>query len=83
MLIHHGIDPPRTHNIRDLGVQIERDTPERLTAHLHDAAHELTQYAVESRYPDVLGDVPERDVELAVSTAGDIFEWALGVLGLP
>jgi HEPN domain-containing protein len=82
VLIHHGIDPPRTHNVRDLVAQVERDTPDRLPEPLHDGAHDLTQYAVESRYPDVLGDVPERDVEAAVTTAGDIFEWALGILGL-
>ena len=81
VLILHGIDPPRTHNIRELYLRVELDTPERLPAHLHDAAHVLTQYAVDSRYPDAFGDVPAAEAEAAGHTAAEIVMWATERIG--
>lgn len=82
ILIAHGVEPPRTHNIRELSALIGRDTSHELPEHLYYMANLLTQYAVESRYPDMLGDVSEDEVTAAVSTAEDVFAWALETLGL-
>jgi HEPN domain-containing protein len=82
VLIAHDVEPPRTHNIRELSALIESRTPHEMPEHLYYMANLLTQYAVESRYPDELGDVSEDELETAISMAGDVFAWALEALGL-
>ena len=74
VLVHYGIEFPYTHNIARL-ITIGRDSNLQWRDDLDEAA-ELTQYAVESRYPGVGRPLGAADRDLAVLIARKLLTWA-------
>ncbi len=78
LIIALGKNPPRTHNIGRLLIEIEEggiNTREVVDAKV------LTDYAVETRYPDFEEEVTEEEAEEALALAKKVVEWAGERLG--
>jgi len=71
-LVWKQIDFPKTHNIANL-LDLLSEADKSLAISL-DAASVLTKYAVETRYPGDLPDIPQRDAQLAVTIAEEARE---------
>ena len=82
LLVAHDVEPPSTHDIRELSVLIDAHTPHELPEHLYYPAIELTKYEAEFSRPTELGDVPEADVEAAVDAAQHVGDWVLDTLNV-
>ena len=67
ILTMHGIEAPRTHDVRRL-VQLAMSTAPEL-AGLEGSADLLTEYAVAIRYPDEWREIDEEEVRKAVAVA--------------
>ena len=72
LLVHHGVTPPRTHN---LTVLLEK-LPSGCTPPEAERLKELTAYAVDARYPQGWGEVTGEDYREAVELAAATVEWA-------
>ena len=78
LIIALGKNPPRTHNIGRLLIEIEEggiNTREVVDAKV------LTDYAVETRNPDFEEEVTEDEAEEALTLAKKVVEWAGERLG--
>jgi len=78
VLISHNVEPPYTHDIAKLISAIEAsgiEWPDRL-----DDAAGLTRYAVQTRYPGVVGPVPEEHHSRSVAVARAVLAWAERVI---
>jgi HEPN domain-containing protein len=72
------IDFPRTHDIGELLALLnksEQKVPQELWK-----ADELSQYAVETRYPGPAEPVTRREYRRAVATAQKVVKWAEGIV---
>jgi HEPN domain-containing protein len=67
ILTMHGIEAPRTHDVRRL-VQLAIPTVPEL-AGLEGSADQLTEYAVAIRYPDEWREIEEEEVRAVVVAA--------------
>ena len=72
LLVQEGLDIPRTHSIRALLDLLppEIDAPDGVVE-----AAELTEYAVEARYPGALESVSEQEHVRAVALAQAVVRW--------
>ena len=75
VLIAHGIDFPRTHNVGTLA-ELVPDAAALPDSVPDDALRGLSAYAILSRYPGDLEDVSEADYEEALDVASHVVEWA-------
>lgn len=78
LLVHRKIAFPKTHAIGELLTLIQGsgiEVPEQLRA-----AAELTEYAVEARYPGLSEDVTEDEYRQAVELAERTVHWVEGIL---
>jgi HEPN domain-containing protein len=78
VLVFRGIDFPKTHDIRDLLTLLDPDKsgiPEKVWS-----AIDLTDYAVESRYPGRADPVTEEEYHEALVLAEIVFNWAEDVI---
>lgn len=77
VLIHHGIEPPRTHNLERLidllPVSITRERTLTQSAR-------LTIFATSSRYPGSQERVDEDEYIEAVRLAQDVVNWAAALI---
>ena len=73
VLVALGRQPPRTHSIEHLLYLIEK-----MGINVEDVweAAELTDYAVEARYPDFEETVTEDEAERALHLAKTVLRWA-------
>ena len=62
-----NIEAPKTHDLRRL-IQLSVDLPE--LSDLLESADELTEYGVQSRYPDLSHSIDQNQLEQAVETTG-------------
>ena len=81
VLIGAGVRPPRTHDRDVLVTRVEalRVVPPEVAA----AGGVLNRHAVQTRYPDDLGEVEETEWQQAVAVAGAVVAWAEQVLRAP
>ncbi len=73
LLIHRGIDFPRTHvleTLLDLLTAAGVEVPPQV-----DEAFVLTQYAVETRYPGEWEPVSPEEARQALDTAAEVLTW--------
>ncbi|GIV78979.1 HEPN domain-containing protein [Litorilinea aerophila] len=75
LLIQRGIVFPRTHVLEYLLDLLKKDGATIPPA--VDAAIQLTQYAVETRYPGVWEPVTEEEARAALDTAALVFNWVI------
>jgi HEPN domain-containing protein len=73
VLLHLGIEVPRTHSIRALLDRLPEDL--QLPAMVDEAA-ELTEYAVEARYPGATESVTDEEHARAIELAQAVVDWA-------
>ncbi len=68
VLVQHGIEVPRTHDIRLLARRLEEASvlPPGLDV---DGARVLTRYAVDTRYPDDIEPIDRAEAETAIALA--------------
>ena len=74
VLLHHGVRFPYIHDIRELINLLKRkavNVPARV-----GKARELTNYAVETRYPGLSEPVSEEEYRDAVALAETVVRWA-------
>lgn len=72
-LIHHEIEPPRTHDLEEIlgrGSEIEEDIDR-----LRSTVEGLTDYGVAPRYPDTGITVSPYDAEQAIRAAREVQAW--------
>lgn len=73
LLVHRRIAFPKTHAIADLLTLAQKDgieIPEEILQ-----ASELTEYAVEARYPGLFEDVTQEDYAQALGLAERVLAW--------
>jgi len=70
VLVHHGVDFPKTHDIQEILDLLAPINP-RLVQSVQDTIV-LTQYAVETRYPTELPDPDENETTAALALAGKV-----------
>ena len=78
VLIHHGIEPRKTHDIAHLLALLPANAPPPPAA--EDMAS-LTSYAVMLKYPGDYEDVTEEDYREAVRIATSVYAWAERIVG--
>lgn len=78
VLIHHSIEFPYTHSIARL-ITVTKENAISWPAELDDAA-ELSDYAVQLRYPSAYVEVTEEEYVQAIAVAEKVFQWAEGVV---
>ena len=78
VLIHLGIEPPRTHLIEKLVLLLSENLPQppELTASVR-----LTDYAIETKYPGREDLVTEDEYREAIRLAEAVVHWAAGIIG--
>jgi HEPN domain-containing protein len=79
VLLHRGIEPPRTHDLGRLLSALE-ESGEAVPADVK-AAVELTPFAVIGRYPGPLRAITEEEYEQAVVLAERTVAWAAERIG--
>jgi HEPN domain-containing protein len=77
LLISYGKPFSKTHNIRTLLDQIQKEI--NIPDDIQISAI-LTDYSVESRYPGDVEPVTKKEYREAVKIAEDTYNWALGLL---
>ena len=72
LLIYYGIEPEFTHNIEILLTELKKltDIPEKV-----NKAAELTNYAVQTRYPGEYDEITKEEYDKAVKVAKDCLDW--------
>jgi len=73
VLIQHGIEPPRTHNLETL-IDLLPASLTRISALIQSAR--LTVFATSSRYPGNQESIDEEEYIEAVRLAQDVVRWA-------
>ena len=74
VLVFHGIDFPKTHDIAEL-LTLLNQSGQRVPEEFWKA-DELTHYAVETRYPSEEEPVTEEEYREAVALAEKVVRWA-------
>ena len=74
VLIHREIDFPKTHDIGELLTLVDQ-AGEKIPRAFWKA-DDLTQYAVETRYPGPAEPVTRKEYREAVAVAGKVVKWA-------
>ena len=72
LLIYYNVEPEFTHNIELLINELKKftDIPEKV-----NEATDLTNYAVQTRYPGEYDEITKEEYEKAVKTAKDCLDW--------
>jgi len=72
LLIYYGIEPEFTHNIEILLKEIKKftDIPENIKETV-----QLTNYAVQTRYPGEYEEITKEEYKRSVKTAKDCLNW--------
>ena len=78
VLVHRGIDFPKTHNIRSL-LELLDPTGSQISKEIWKAMS-LTNYAVETRYPGPAEPVTRSEYREAVALAENVVKWAAGII---
>ena len=78
VLTHRGIDFPKTHDIGELLTLLDQ-SGERIPRAFWKA-DDLTQYAVETRYPGPAEPVTKKEHRKAVALAARVVQWAEKIL---
>jgi HEPN domain-containing protein len=78
VLIRHGIDPPRTHN---LGALLDSLPAEVASPPSPEAVVSLSRYAAATRYPGSFEPVTGAHFDEALRLAEAVVEWAEGIVG--
>lgn len=78
VLVFRGIEFPKTHDLRVL-LMIADPTGRELPEEIWQAA-DLTDYAIEPRYPGMGEPVSEEEYRKAVATAEQVVQWAEGII---
>jgi HEPN domain-containing protein len=73
LLIHNNIIFPKTHNIAKL-IQLLKDNNFNISEKIVDAVI-LTQYAVETRYPEDYEKIDEIEYQEALNIAENVYNW--------
>ena len=81
VLVHRGIDFPKTHNIRSL-LELLDPTGSHISKEIWEAMS-LTNYAVETRYPGPAEPVTRSEYRKAVALAENVVKWAAGMISTP
>jgi HEPN domain-containing protein len=74
VLVHRKIDFPKTHNIRAL-LELVDPTGTQISKEIWQAI-DLTNYAVETRYPGPAEPVTRNEYQQAVALAQKVVKWA-------
>jgi HEPN domain-containing protein len=74
VLVHRKIDFPKTHNIRAL-LELVDSTGSQISKEIWQAIN-LTNYAVETRYPGPAEPVTRNEYRQAVALAEKVVKWA-------
>lgn len=80
-LIHHEVEPPRTHDLEEIlgkGAEIEGDI-----VRLRSTVEGLTDYGVAPRYPDTGITVSSEDAAHALQAAREVRAWINQALSGP
>ena len=72
LLIYYGVEPEFTHNIGVLLFELEKHT--EISENIKDAM-DLTNYAVQTRYPGAYEDVTKDEYERALKIAKECLDW--------
>ena len=72
LLIYYGVEPEFTHNIGVLLFELEKYTD--ITENIKDALN-LTNYAVQTRYPGSYDEVTKEEYEKALKIAEKCLSW--------
>jgi HEPN domain-containing protein len=77
LLIFYGVEPEFTHNIELLIKELKKftDIPEKI-----NEATELTNYAVQTRYPGEYDEITKEEYEKAVKIAKDCLDWVESII---
>lgn len=78
VLVHRQIDFPKTHNIRAL-LELLDPQGKEISQDIWDAV-ELTNYAVETRYPGPAEPVTRSEYRKALAIAQKVVEWSEGIV---
>ena len=78
VLVHRGIDFPKTHNIRSL-LELLDPTGSQISKEVWEAMS-LTNYAVETRYPGPAEPVTRNEYREAVALAENVVKWAASII---
>ena len=78
VLVSHGIDPPRTHNIGTLLDRLSGDMPTPPSA---EAIGDLSRFAAVTRYPGSYEPITEEHYREALHLAEAVVRWAEEVIG--
>jgi HEPN domain-containing protein len=72
LLIYYGVEPEFTHNIEILLKEIKKftDIPENIKE-----SAQLTNYAVQTRYPGEYDEITKEEYEKSVKIAKDCLHW--------
>ena len=73
-MVHRRIDFPKTHNIRAL-LELTDPTGSQISKEIWQAI-DLTNYAVETRYPGPAEPVTSNEYRQAVALAQKVVKWA-------
>lgn len=79
MLLARGIDFPYIHDLGEL-LRLLDDSGEKIPQQVRDAS-QLTDYAVEARYPGLAEPVSQEEYEEALAIAEDVLRWVEARLG--
>ena len=72
LLIYYGVEPEFTHNIGVLLFELEKHT--EITVNIKDAM-DLTNYAVQTRYPGSYDYVTKEEYDRALKIAEECLDW--------
>ena len=72
LLIYYGVEPEFTHNIGRLLNELEKFT--EIAENIREAM-DLTNYAVQTRYPGEYDDITKEEYEKAVKIAKSCLDW--------
>ena len=77
LLIFYGVEPEFTHNIELLINELKKFTgiPDKV-----NEAAELTNYAIQTRYPGEYDEITKEEYEKAVKIAKDCLEWVENII---
>jgi HEPN domain-containing protein len=71
-LIYYGVEPEFTHNIEILLKELKKFT--EIPENIKEAA-QLTNYAVQTRYPGEYDEITQEEYEKSLETAKECLDW--------
>ena len=77
LLIYYGVEPEFTHNIGVLLSELEKYT--KISERIKDAM-DLTNYAVQTRYPGSYDKVTKDEYEKALKIAEECLDWVSKII---